>query len=233
MKVFHGSYTEIKDIDLSKAKPRKDFGMGFYVTKIFEDAKKMAAHEGKDKNCEGFVTSFEFDDKLAFLTDDYKTKRFEDGYTREWLDFVIKNRKNYSKTEKIHEYDIVEGPIADDVVAIKIRELPDNPTEEQMEKLLKGLTYYRYTHQICFCSVISLETIKRINLQPHFDIGHMGDSIIDYLEKDYNLSESDAISLYYKSNTYKNLSDENTELYKKSFDELYNMLEKEIEVNKK
>ena len=34
MIVYHGSYTEIIEIDLSQTTPNKDFGRGFYVTKI-------------------------------------------------------------------------------------------------------------------------------------------------------------------------------------------------------
>ncbi|MDR1652327.1 MAG: DUF3990 domain-containing protein [Prevotellaceae bacterium] len=33
MRVYHGSYTEITEIDLTRCEPRKDFGQGFYVTK--------------------------------------------------------------------------------------------------------------------------------------------------------------------------------------------------------
>jgi len=33
MKVYHGSYTEITEVDLSKCEKNKDFGQGFYVTK--------------------------------------------------------------------------------------------------------------------------------------------------------------------------------------------------------
>jgi len=36
MKVFHGGYTKIDKIDLSKCEIGKDFGQGFYVTKIRE-----------------------------------------------------------------------------------------------------------------------------------------------------------------------------------------------------
>ena len=32
MKVYHGSDIRIDTIDLSKSKPSKDFGRGFYVT---------------------------------------------------------------------------------------------------------------------------------------------------------------------------------------------------------
>jgi hypothetical protein len=34
MQVFHGSYTDIDVIDLSKCVPNKDFGQGFYVTDL-------------------------------------------------------------------------------------------------------------------------------------------------------------------------------------------------------
>ena len=33
MKLYHGSYTKIKEIDWSKCLPNKDFVQGFYVTK--------------------------------------------------------------------------------------------------------------------------------------------------------------------------------------------------------
>ena len=33
MNVYHGSYMEIAEIDLSKCEKNKDFGQGFYVTK--------------------------------------------------------------------------------------------------------------------------------------------------------------------------------------------------------
>ncbi|MDR1169615.1 MAG: DUF3990 domain-containing protein [Prevotellaceae bacterium] len=35
MKVFHGSDMLVEVVDLSKSKPGKDFGRGFYVTGIY------------------------------------------------------------------------------------------------------------------------------------------------------------------------------------------------------
>jgi hypothetical protein len=229
--VYHGSYTDIKEIDLSKAEAAKDFGRGFYVTKIREDAEKMAAKQGKNHNCTGVVSRFKLDYDKAFLHNIYKTKIF-DGYTKEWLDFIIINRKNRSDTQQSHEYDIVEGPIADDVVALKIRKLPDNPSETKKQKLLEDLKYYRYTHQVCFCTAISLDTIERINLEPHFEIGDIGDYIINHLKINDRLSEKNALDLYYQSETYKQVSDENTGLYSKSWEEILDMLKKEIETKK-
>jgi len=38
MQVFHGSYTEIHEIDLTKCQANKDFGRGFYVTKFANES---------------------------------------------------------------------------------------------------------------------------------------------------------------------------------------------------
>jgi hypothetical protein len=42
MILYHGSNVKIIDIDLSKARPFKDFGRGFYLTEIKEQAQRMA-----------------------------------------------------------------------------------------------------------------------------------------------------------------------------------------------
>lgn len=105
MIVYHGSYTEIKKINLSKALPKKDFGKGFYVTKIRGHADNMAKDQGKNHNCKGFVTGFEFDYDKAFKSGEFKAKKFEE-YTQEWLDFIKLNRIN-EKDAPVHNYDIV------------------------------------------------------------------------------------------------------------------------------
>ena len=52
MKVYHGSYTHIDTIDLSKCKPLKDFGKGFYVTKIRHHADSWANVIGEKNSAE-------------------------------------------------------------------------------------------------------------------------------------------------------------------------------------
>ena len=42
MILYHGSNTEIMEIDLSKCSPYKDFGSGFYLTAFKEQAVRMA-----------------------------------------------------------------------------------------------------------------------------------------------------------------------------------------------
>jgi hypothetical protein len=108
MKVYHGSYTRIDKIDLSKSMPNKDFGRGFYVTKIRRHAESWADVIGNKNDTEGFVTEFEYIDG-DFAESICKIKRF-DTYNDEWLEFVVQNRNRANKTP-VHDYDIVEGPV--------------------------------------------------------------------------------------------------------------------------
>ncbi len=49
MKVYHGGYVEISEIDLSKSVINRDFGRGFYVTKLQEQAAYWAKRKGKQR----------------------------------------------------------------------------------------------------------------------------------------------------------------------------------------
>ena len=113
MKLYHGSNTEIEVIDLTKGRKGKDFGRGFYLSEDYKQAIRMSEIVVRKENsgvpC---VTCFDFDE-VAFKH--LRVKQFE-GYTKEWAEFVLANRKNILD-EQIHSYDIVIGPIADDAVA--------------------------------------------------------------------------------------------------------------------
>ena len=43
IRLYHGSNTEIDSIDLTKGRPFKDFGQGFYLTELKEQAIKMSS----------------------------------------------------------------------------------------------------------------------------------------------------------------------------------------------
>jgi hypothetical protein len=92
MKVYHGSYTAIEEIDLERCEVGKDFGRGFYVTKLREQAETWAIRKGKKNRTDGVVTDFEFDENICRMMK-LNVLRFED-YNEEWLDFVVLNRKN-------------------------------------------------------------------------------------------------------------------------------------------
>lgn len=90
MQVFHGSYTEIESVDLSKCQSNKDFGRGFYVTKFRKQTEEWAEIMGRVHGTNGVVTEFTFYEN-AFSEDSLKVLRFN-KYDDEWFDFIILNR---------------------------------------------------------------------------------------------------------------------------------------------
>ena len=88
MKLYHGSNMVIEQIDLSKCKPYKDFGQGFYLTAIREQAEQMARRTSAIYGGEPVVTEFEFDETALNVL---SVKTFEEP-SEEWALFVMANR---------------------------------------------------------------------------------------------------------------------------------------------
>jgi len=76
MEVYHGSYAKIDKIDLSKGQLYRDFGQGFYVTKIRKHAESWAEIIGRKYGTKGFVTEFTYYD-TGFTERLCKVKHFE------------------------------------------------------------------------------------------------------------------------------------------------------------
>jgi hypothetical protein len=224
MKVYHGSYTRIDAIDLSKCKPRKDFGKGFYVTKIRRHAENWASAIGENNNTVGVVTEFEYAED-SFIENICKIKHFS-GYNEEWLDFIVANR-NKKSPEPAHDYDIVEGPVANDKIQNTLRFYLKG--EISKEKFLKMLTYHEETHQICFCTLNSLQAIERIDDTPNMDIIAISEPLLEALILEKNIDEKTASDIFYTSDTFVTLSNKTTELYKKTWQEIHEMLKKELQ----
>jgi hypothetical protein len=116
--LYHGSIHEFDIIDVSRGKPYKDFGAGFYLSPSKEHAENLARRnrhiefmrikQRKKKTMIGaWVYMYEFD--LSHLNK-LKTKEFHkpDG---EWMRFVVANRNSVAC---LHDYDMVIGPTAND-----------------------------------------------------------------------------------------------------------------------
>ena len=135
MRVYHGSYIKIEKIDLSRCIPNKDFGQGFYVTKFRHHAESWAQVIGRRHKTDGIVTEFLFYNS-PFTEHLCKVKHF-DGYNEEWLDFVVLNRNPMSP---MHDFDIVEGPVANDKVQLRIDDFLSGDISKQ--DFLIELTYH-------------------------------------------------------------------------------------------
>lgn len=73
--------------------------------------------------------------------------------TDEWLDFVVTCRQGVK-----HDYDIVEGPMADDQIWDYVEDFMDGSiTREAFWVLVK---FKHPTHQIVFCTQQALASLK-------------------------------------------------------------------------
>ena len=108
MRLYHGTNTDFKAIDLNKSQRGKDFGCGFYLSESEAQAEEMAKFKVQLFGGQTIVQSYEFDE--ACLSDG--TLRFLrfDGYSKDWATFILANRQN-KNADNIHDYDIVYGPI--------------------------------------------------------------------------------------------------------------------------
>ena len=121
MRLYHGSNMAITDIDLSRCRPNKDFGLGFYLSPDKTAAEKMAHRTVKRFGGSPYVMTYDFND--ADL-ERFTLRRFEKP-TVEWAMFVMANRRGVIGAQEHNldnKFDIVIGPIANDDLALLFRQ---------------------------------------------------------------------------------------------------------------
>lgn len=157
MILYHGSNTAINGIDLGRCRPYKDFGKGFYLTDIREQAQRMATRTARMYSGNPTLTLFEFGLGEA-QGNGLKVKVF-DKPDREWAQFVMSNR-DMNTAQPCHDYDIVIGPVADDTIARLLRLYTENFISE--EQLLHELMFSKVTSQYFFHSEPAIKMLKRL-----------------------------------------------------------------------
>ena len=143
--LFHGGSEPILSPEIRITKYTKDFGFGFYCTRLEEQAKKWCYR----KSTIGFVTSFMYtpDAKLNI-------KKFNED--DEWLDFVADCRKG-----KSHDFDVVEGAMADDQIWDFVDDYLDgNISREEFWGIAK---FRNPTHQISFHTELALQSLRYVS----------------------------------------------------------------------
>lgn len=156
MILYHGTFTDFRVIDLQVCHQFKDFGKGFYLTDLFEQARKMAEKKARLYNGTPVIQQYEFNESV--LTDNsLKVKLFAKP-DREWAEFIYKNR---SRSEKFsHDYDIVSGPIANDGVAYLLDRYEEGTLT--LDELAGELEFRDLNNQYYFGSVQALQYLKRV-----------------------------------------------------------------------
>ena len=108
MILFHGSYVRVEKPDISFSRNKLDFGRGFYVTPIKEQAIRWAWRFKARYNA-SIVSSYETNEHQ--LIAEAKVLQFE-TYSDDWLDFIVSCRGGEDSTG----YDLVIGGVANDRV---------------------------------------------------------------------------------------------------------------------
>ena len=101
MELYHGSNVVVDTPKILVNGFYKDFGYGFYCTVMEKQAQRWALTKKKEHVVNVYVYN---------KNNDLKIKKL-DEMTDEWLEFVVNCRRGIE-----HNYDIVEGPMADDTI---------------------------------------------------------------------------------------------------------------------
>ncbi len=138
MILYHGSYVEVNKPDLSYSRRNVDFGRGFYVTPIEEQAEKWCGkfvRRGQD----GFISKYQLNETVF---EEKKVLHFE-TYSEEWLDFILCCRRGNDTTD----YEVVIGGVANDKVFNTVELYFDGLIDKA--EALKRLKYEKPNLQVC------------------------------------------------------------------------------------
>lgn len=177
MKLYHGTISTgaeniIKNgIKLERGKPKVDFGQGFYTTPSFNFAMSTAINKANktnaydsELNVKPYVLTYNFDlekakkncNVLTFSETDIK-----------WAQFIINNRNGFDYMDSVgshfhnvkHQYDIVQGSIADNEIVLLAKNL--NTLKERVKTNdIDSMLYSYITKQISFHTYKSLNYIQ-------------------------------------------------------------------------
>lgn len=137
--LYHGSNVIVEHPVVSIGRKELDFGSGFYLTPLFEQASKWAVRIKMVRRAENsIVNTYEFT-----LPQDCKVKRL-DAYDKEWLDFIVDSRKG---KQPWNGFDIIEGGVADDRVIDAVEAYINGYAD--VERTLRQLVYHKPNHQVC------------------------------------------------------------------------------------
>lgn len=108
MTLYHSSNVSVKYPDTEHSRLYLDFGRGFYLTSLYEQAVRYA-QRFKRRGQPAWLNTYEF------VCDEshWNIMRF-DTYDKEWLDFVAQCREG----NDVGNYDMIIGGIANDRVII-------------------------------------------------------------------------------------------------------------------
>lgn len=141
--VYLGSNAEISQPLVNVGRKELDFGQGFYITTIKEQAIKWSRRICIVRRVNPpIINKYNFDLDSA-VAKGFRIKTLCE-YNKEWLDFIVSSRRGERPWS---EYDIIEGGVANDDVIDTVEDYyVGRITAEQA---LGQLKFAKPTNQIC------------------------------------------------------------------------------------
>ena len=146
VRLYHASTSIIEKPDVLHSRDKLDFGKGFYLTAIREQAVRYAERYTR-RGKEAFINEYELDEE----TPEFIIKSFP-CYDEEWLDYVAVCRKG---EEPQQTYDAVAGGVADDKVFNTVDLYFAGVISK--DEALGRLKYEKPNHQLCILNGLMLD----------------------------------------------------------------------------
>ena len=182
MILYHGSYADIKKIDLSLCDRTKDFGQGFYLTSSKKQAisfiktslaKARSNGKAPENQTYGYVTAFKVN-----LSNDINYYEFETT-NKDWLYYISINRRKYLSeqfrqllSQDYDKYELLVGRIANDDTNMTLNNFlagafGDVTSEQSIAIVRQLLKPERLENQFCFKSEKVINMLERIGSEKY------------------------------------------------------------------
>ena len=142
--VYHGGTETIENPICKFGRKNLDFGQGFYVTTLREQAVTWANNMARNRKMPAVLNRYRLDREA--ILQNARCKIFK-AYDKEWLEFIVGNRTGQ---ELAKDYDYVEGGVANDRVVDTINLYIAGLME--LSTALRELSKHQPNNQICILS---------------------------------------------------------------------------------
>lgn len=153
MTLYHGGLIAVPRPTIVKSERVGDFGLGFYTTTDFEQARRFVRRKCAIAGVDcGVISEYSIPDN-ALECKNLAVRRFDDT-TNDWIEFVFSNRK-IALYE--HGFDLVFGPVANDQVYSSLALFEDGQIGH--DELIRRLRSRKLVDQLLFHTERSLELL--------------------------------------------------------------------------
>ena len=139
--VYHGGTEIVKRPICAYGRQNLDFGQGFYVTNIRQQAADWATQVAARRKLQPVISRYRLN-RDAIL-DECRAKVFT-AYNEDWLEFIVASRRGLRVADN---YDYIEGGVANDRVVDTVNLYMTGLME--LETALKRLAQHQPNNQMC------------------------------------------------------------------------------------